>query len=599
VKDARLITFCYGIARASSWNDDPDRLEDRLDRISCIADVSARQGQMELFFLRVLLRHVAGSTSFEELRTVDGRIYSTFREACEARHLLRALDEYDRCMRESVGFRFPGQLRRLFVTIIDILDDDRLAEVVHLWHTYKNFLIEDFVDIQGMTRQQAIVRCLELMRAMLARVRPEITLEMLGIVLTDDDRDDVPTFIVDDVDDGDIGTVVRQRNVYDPASLNVDQKRIFIRILRCIARDRNIDFPLDLYDMMGDDLTVKELLGAGGERGVRRLLENHLLDFVYGGVFYGNEVGDRAILCPTNVTVDEVNSLILNKLGGEVTSYFSVDSVKEDPGDRLRIPTDLLNSVNVSGLPPHELKLKSASDSNIHIRSTEKQEKCTSDIDTKRVKQRQTIDVKSVKIKKRHQEKWVNIKPRVYDKTIKTGGKKPITTSEEFQTRQESGQKIVLKSTLTKEQALQAPYCSDYEREMAAPSGGDDAAAAIRRAAPPPRVIIARGDIADVADTMEAFGVQGEGDELLEQIDVSQVVRYRQRDIPLDDEQRVDVLSYQESDGLLIPDRSEAELRARVSTVDRPGTSGLRVPSIPLRTWYQVLRDDEDSDSSD
>ncbi|KAJ8930186.1 hypothetical protein NQ314_017050 [Rhamnusium bicolor] len=121
-------------------NDDPDRLEDRLDRISkleawfnlnrddvnarhilysdipehytwdnregwrprrqvsklvgCMADVCPRQSKMELFFLRVLLRHVAGPTSFEELRTVDGRIYPTFREACEARHLLTALDEY-------------------------------------------------------------------------------------------------------------------------------------------------------------------------------------------------------------------------------------------------------------------------------------------------------------------------------------------------------------------------------------------------------------------------------------------------------------------------------------------------------------------------
>ncbi|KAJ8930188.1 hypothetical protein NQ314_017052 [Rhamnusium bicolor] len=36
-------------------------------------------------------------------------------------------------------------------------------------------------------------------------------------------------------------------------------------------------------------------------------------------------------LCPTSATVDEV--LILDRLGGEVTSYFSVDSVKEDPED--------------------------------------------------------------------------------------------------------------------------------------------------------------------------------------------------------------------------------------------------------------------------
>ncbi|KAJ8936716.1 hypothetical protein NQ314_012188 [Rhamnusium bicolor] len=713
-------------------NDDADRLEDRLDRISkleawfilnrddvnarrilysdipehytwdnregwrprrqvsklvgCIADVSPRQGQMELFFLRVLLRHVAGPTSYEDLRTVDGRVYPTFKEACDARHLLTALDEYDRCMREAVGFRFPGQLRRLFVTIIHILDDDRLAEVVHLWRTYKDFLIEDFVDNQGMTRRQAIVRCLELMRAMLARVRPEITLEMLGIVLTDDDRDDVPVVvggavdaegnllppvIVDDVDgDGEIGAVVRQRNVYDPASLNVDQKRIFMTILRCIAMDRNIDLPVDLY-MMGDDLTVEELVGVrrhlleenvffvdglggsgktylyntllfyinnvirlptiavawtgvaanlliGGKtchrafrlpvsldelvvvvarfrqataacqhedccggvrhgtiRGIRSeayaewllalgegrlpytsfegrlrlpndLIEiprifhspslEHLLDYVYGGVFDGNEVGDRAILCPTNATVDELNSLILDRLGTEVTSYFSVDSVKEDPGDRLRIPMDLLNSVNVSGLPPHELKLK----------------------------------VGAVVMLLRNLDVDVGECNGARMKVTRLGD---LIVECEFLTAR-GGRKYT----------RNVVYHSLLE---------DDVAAAIRRAAPP-RVVIARGDIVDVADAMEAFGVQGEGDELLEQIDVSQIVRQQGGIIPLDDEQRAELLLYRESDGLLLPDRSEAELRARVSTVERPGTSGLGIPSIPPRTRYWVLPHDGD-----
>ncbi|KAJ8927550.1 hypothetical protein NQ314_019970 [Rhamnusium bicolor] len=131
---------------------------------------------------------------------------------------------------------------------------------------------------------------------MIARVRPEITLEMLGI-LTDDDRDDVavvigggavvdaegnplpPVIVDDDVVDGDggqIGAVVRQRNVYDPASLNLDQKQIFMIILRCIAMDRNIDLPVDLYDMIGDDLTVEEMVG-----GRRRLLEENVF-FVDG-----------------------------------------------------------------------------------------------------------------------------------------------------------------------------------------------------------------------------------------------------------------------------------------------------------------------------
>lgn len=44
---------------------------------------------IERFHLRMLLNHVPGACSFEDLRTFDGVIYETFKEACRARQLLR------------------------------------------------------------------------------------------------------------------------------------------------------------------------------------------------------------------------------------------------------------------------------------------------------------------------------------------------------------------------------------------------------------------------------------------------------------------------------------------------------------------------------
>ncbi|OBZ89403.1 hypothetical protein A0J61_02534 [Choanephora cucurbitarum] len=49
----------------------------------------------ERFFLRLFLTVVRGPTSFQDLRTVKGVVYATFREACQALHLIE--DDQDLC----------------------------------------------------------------------------------------------------------------------------------------------------------------------------------------------------------------------------------------------------------------------------------------------------------------------------------------------------------------------------------------------------------------------------------------------------------------------------------------------------------------------
>ncbi|PLW32436.1 hypothetical protein PCANC_22774 [Puccinia coronata f. sp. avenae] len=55
----------------------------------------------ERFYLRVLLQHTKGPTSFVDLKTVDGRIYPNFRSAAEARNLLWSDAHYQSALREA------------------------------------------------------------------------------------------------------------------------------------------------------------------------------------------------------------------------------------------------------------------------------------------------------------------------------------------------------------------------------------------------------------------------------------------------------------------------------------------------------------------
>ncbi|XP_013691111.2 uncharacterized protein LOC106395105 [Brassica napus] len=70
---------------------------------------------------------------------------------------------------------------------------------------------------------------------------------------------------------------------------------------------------------------------------------------------------ERAILCPTNEDVDKINQHMLDSLDGEERIYSSSDSIdasdKFGKSDQALTP-DFLNTIKVSGLPNHSLRLK-------------------------------------------------------------------------------------------------------------------------------------------------------------------------------------------------------------------------------------------------
>ena len=72
----------------------------------------------ELYYLRMLLMIVKGATSYEDLRTFEGVVYGTFKEACAARGLLGDDLEWYRAFDEASIWGFGPSLRQLFVTML-------------------------------------------------------------------------------------------------------------------------------------------------------------------------------------------------------------------------------------------------------------------------------------------------------------------------------------------------------------------------------------------------------------------------------------------------------------------------------------------------
>ncbi|XP_024312150.1 uncharacterized protein LOC100833043 isoform X2 [Brachypodium distachyon] len=103
--------------------------------------VYAHPAEGERYYLRVLLSHVRGATSFDDLKTANGRLCGTFREACEQLGLIEHDRSLDDCRTEAATFQMPCALRRLFATILVFCE---ATEIRQLWDKHLSSMSEDY-----------------------------------------------------------------------------------------------------------------------------------------------------------------------------------------------------------------------------------------------------------------------------------------------------------------------------------------------------------------------------------------------------------------------------------------------------------------------
>lgn len=90
--------------------------------------------------MRLLLNLVAGATTFEAIRTVDGIIYPTYREACFHRGLLESDNEWHVALDDASSYATAPQLRELFVTMLLFCE---VSNPSSLWDRHWSDLADD------------------------------------------------------------------------------------------------------------------------------------------------------------------------------------------------------------------------------------------------------------------------------------------------------------------------------------------------------------------------------------------------------------------------------------------------------------------------
>src|SRR5580765_5147656 len=97
---------------------------------------------IERFYLRLLLLHVAGAKRFEDLKTVNGVLYETFKDAAIAKNLVETDDLWEKTLEDATESNMPAQLRELFAYICIF---GTPIDVPAIWNKCKDLMIEDFI----------------------------------------------------------------------------------------------------------------------------------------------------------------------------------------------------------------------------------------------------------------------------------------------------------------------------------------------------------------------------------------------------------------------------------------------------------------------
>ena len=99
-------------------------------------------GDGERHFLRVMLTHVRGATSFANLRTVDGVLHPDYKHAAIALGVFEDDGEWERCLQEAADIRTGPSLRELFATCL-LFGPPSHPEA--LWQKFRQHLLEDYL----------------------------------------------------------------------------------------------------------------------------------------------------------------------------------------------------------------------------------------------------------------------------------------------------------------------------------------------------------------------------------------------------------------------------------------------------------------------
>lgn len=129
------------VSKHFTWDKTKKRFKPRGRDIQTVGRVHyVKIADGEKYFLRLLLFNVRGPTSFTDLRTVDGVVCNSFRDAAEKLGLLESDKHHEAALQEASLWASAHQMRELFALILTY---GPVSAPDRLWEQFARFFTED------------------------------------------------------------------------------------------------------------------------------------------------------------------------------------------------------------------------------------------------------------------------------------------------------------------------------------------------------------------------------------------------------------------------------------------------------------------------
>ncbi|XP_076043607.1 uncharacterized protein LOC143026723 [Oratosquilla oratoria] len=131
------------------YDEDKHTWDERMTKTSSLGRMRAVDTKtVELFYLRMLLTHKKGPTGYTDLRTVDGVLYDTFREAVKAMGLLNDEETWKKTIIEIINHTNDrSQLRATYASMLVFSD---LEDQSDIWKETRDLFASDFLRSSGL-----------------------------------------------------------------------------------------------------------------------------------------------------------------------------------------------------------------------------------------------------------------------------------------------------------------------------------------------------------------------------------------------------------------------------------------------------------------
>ena len=198
----------------------------------------------------MLLNIVCGATSFENLRTVNGILYPSFKEACIALGLLQNDEEWDLCLKEAAQIQTGTQMRKLFATLLLFCEPTR-PEVLRETHisAFTDDIIFQICNITGNTTlnstdAEVCNKALHHLQSILSQHGRHLSEFPNMPIPTTSFNDDQSNHLIREEQQYDIEELTRLTEE-GYSQLNVDQRAVFEEVITAVENNNPAIFFVD------------------------------------------------------------------------------------------------------------------------------------------------------------------------------------------------------------------------------------------------------------------------------------------------------------------------------------------------------------------